>query len=53
MATIKELQEKIAKLEKGINSKATSSTAKAKMRTQVKNFKSDIINIPVIQNITI
>jgi hypothetical protein len=45
MATIKELQEKIAKLEKGINSKATSSTAKAKMRTQVKNFKSDIADL--------
>lgn len=45
MATIKELQEKIAKLEKGINSKATSTTAKAKMRTQVKNFKSDIADL--------
>ena len=42
MATIKELEDKIAKLEKGINSKATSTTAKEKMRVQVKNFKKDI-----------
>ena len=47
MATIKQLQEKIAKLEKGISSKATSSNAKVKMRTQVKNFQTDISDIVV------
>ena len=47
MATIKQLQEKIAKLEKGISSKATSSNAKVKMRTQVKNFQTDISDIIV------
>ena len=45
MATIKELEDKIAKLEKGINSKATSTTAKEKMRVQVKNFKKDISDL--------
>jgi hypothetical protein len=45
MATIKELQEKIAKLEKGINSKATNPTAKAKARLLVKKFKSDIADL--------
>lgn len=45
MATIKELQEKIAKLEKGINSKATNPTAKAKARLLVKKFKSDISDL--------
>lgn len=45
MATIKELQEKIAKLEKGINSKATNPNAKAKARLLVKKFKSDIADL--------
>jgi len=45
MATIKELQEKIAKLEKGINSKATNTNAKAKARLLVKKFKSDIAEL--------
>jgi len=45
MATIKELQEKIAKLEKGINSKATKPPAKAKARLLVNKFKKDIADI--------
>lgn len=45
MATIKELQEKIAKLEKGINSKATNTNAKAKARLLVTKFKKDIADL--------